>query len=98
MLPVFAWAQTGENTGLITRPSDHSMAKTITLLKSAIEDMGLKVIAEIDHAEAAAKNKLQLRPIYALLFGNPNVGTKLMQADQHAGLDLPLRILVWQQE
>lgn len=98
MLPVLAWAQGGENTGLITRPSSHSMQITIDLLKTAIEEMDLKIIEEIDHAAAAAKNGLHLRPTTVLLFGNPKVGTKLMQADQRAGLDLPLRMLVWEQE
>lgn len=98
LLPIFSWGQTKEHAGLITRPSDHSVSKTVDLLKSAIEEMDLKVIAEIDHAEAAAKSGLQLRPTHTLLFGNPNVGTKLMQTDQRTGLDLPLRILVWEQE
>lgn len=98
MVPVLAWGQVGENTGLITRPSSHSMPITLDLLKAAIEEMDLKIIEEIDHAAAAAKNGLQLRPTTVLLFGNPRVGTKLMQADQRAGLDLPLRMLVWEQE
>lgn len=74
------------------------MAKTVEVLKSAIQEMGLNLVAEIDHAQAAAKNGLELRPTYLLLFGNPNVGTQLMHADQRAGLDLPLRLLVWQNE
>ena len=60
--------------------------------------MDLKVIAEVNHAQAAAENGLELRPTHLLLFGNPKVGTQLMQADQRAGLNLPLRMLIWQNE
>jgi uncharacterized protein (DUF302 family) len=91
-----AWAQSQTDTDLITRPSAHSVAKTVELLKAAIKEADLKVISEIDHAEAASRNSLELKPTHTLLFGNPNAGTKLMQADQRAGLDLPLRMVVWQ--
>lgn len=60
--------------------------------------MDLEVIAEVAHGQAAAKSGLDLRPTHLLLLGNPEVGTKLMQADQRAGLDLPLRMLVWENE
>lgn len=93
-----AWGQTGEKNGLITRAGGQTVGQTVELLKDAIGEMGLKVIAEISHGEAASKNGLELRPTHVLLFGNPEVGTKLMQADQRAGLDLPLRMLVWQNE
>jgi uncharacterized protein (DUF302 family) len=98
MLPLFALSQGNEKTALITRPSAHSMEQTLDLLKGALDEMGLTLIAEIDHAAAAAKNGLELRPTHTLIFGNPQVGTRLMQADQRAGLDLPLRLLIWQQE
>lgn len=91
-------AQNEENGSLVTQSSIHSYTKTVELVKSAIEEKGLKVIAEIDHAQAAAGSNLDLRPTLTLLFGNPEVGTKLMQADQRAGLDLPLRMLVWENE
>jgi uncharacterized protein (DUF302 family) len=96
LLSVTTWAQTQRDTEVITRPSAHSVPRTVELLKAAIKEAGLNVIAEIDHAGAASKNGLELRPTYTLLFGNPNAGTKLMQADQRAGLDLPLRMVVWQ--
>ncbi|RDV12645.1 DUF302 domain-containing protein [Pontibacter diazotrophicus] len=93
-----SWAQSGEKAGLVNVPSAHSVAKTVEVLQSAINEMGLTLVEEIDHAQAAAKNGLKLRPTYLLLFGNPQVGTQLMQADQRVGLDLPLRLLVWQNE
>jgi uncharacterized protein (DUF302 family) len=96
LTPVTVWAQSEYSVGLINVTSSNSAAKTIDLLKSAIDEAGLTLIAEIDHAEAADKNELALRPTYVLLFGNPKVGTKLMQADQRVGLYLPLRMLVWE--
>lgn len=93
-----AWGQTGEKNGLITQAGGQTVDNTVELLKAAIAEMDLKVIAEINHGEAASKNGQELRPTHVLLFGNPQVGTKLMQADQRAGLDLPLRMLVWQNE
>lgn len=93
-----AWGQTGAANGLVTQAGGQSVDQTVELLKAAIAELDLKVIAEINHGEAASKNGLELRPTHVLLFGNPQVGTKLMQADQRAGLDLPLRVLVWQNE
>lgn len=58
--------------------------------------MGLKVGEEGDHAKAGSSKGLKLRPTYVLLFGNPEVGTVLMQADPRVGLDLPLRLLIWE--
>jgi uncharacterized protein (DUF302 family) len=95
---VLVRAQSVEQAGLLTTSSAHSVDETVGLLKTTIGEMGLNVIAEVDHAQAASRNDLELRPTYVLLFGNPQVGTKLMQADQRVGLDLPLRILVWENE
>jgi uncharacterized protein (DUF302 family) len=56
----------------------------------------MTVMAEVDHAAAAAKVGLQLRPTRMIMFGNPRGGTPLMAAAQTAGIDLPLKALVWQ--
>ena len=90
--------KSAEQAGLITTSSVHSVAESVEILKAAIGEMGLNIVAEVDHAQAAGRNDLKLRPTYVLLFGNPEVGTKLMQSDQRAGLDLPLRMLVWENE
>lgn len=74
------------------------MEETLTMLRTALKDMGINLVAEVDHAKAAAANGLVLRPTHVLIFGNPLVGTNLMQADQRAGLDLPLKLLVWEDE
>ena len=65
---------------------------------AAVTARGISVIARIDHAATAAKVGLSLRPTELLIFGNPKAGTPLMQAVQTVGIDLPLKILVWQDE
>src|SRR5207249_3571289 len=58
----------------------------------------IQVFADIDHTAGAHNVGLSLRPTRVLIFGNPQVGTPLMQSQQTIGLDLPLRILVWEDE
>jgi uncharacterized protein (DUF302 family) len=70
----------------------------VTRLVAAIGEHGMAVMARVDHAAAAAKVGLDLRPTEVLMFGNPRGGTPLMQAAQSAGIDLPLKALVWQDE
>ena len=84
--------------GLISFRSIHNPADTVDLLKIAIVSKGMTVMAEIDHADAAKKVGQVLRPTTVLLFGNPKSGTSLMQKGQTIGIDLPLKILVWQSE
>ena len=58
----------------------------------------IQLFADIDHAAGAQKVGLSLRPTRLLIFGNPQAGTPLMQSQQTIGLDLPLRVLVWEDE
>jgi uncharacterized protein (DUF302 family) len=67
-------------------------------LIAAVADKGLSVLAHVDHAGAAAKAGLELRPTDLLVFGNPKGGTPLMQVNQTIGIDLPLKVLVWQDQ
>jgi uncharacterized protein (DUF302 family) len=64
-------------------------------LAAAVTARGMAILARIDHAAAAATVGLALRPTEVLIFGNPRAGSPLMQAAQTAGIDLPLRALVW---
>ena len=82
--------------GLITLPSPYAPKETLDRLAAAIESHGMTVMARIDHAGAAAKAGLDLRPTEVLIFGNPRAGTLVMQASQLIGIDLPLRVLAWQ--
>jgi uncharacterized protein (DUF302 family) len=83
-------------TDLVTLSSAHGATETVERLKSLLSQKGIEVFAHIDHAAAARKVGLPLRPTQVLIFGNPQVGTPLMQGRQTIGLDLPLRVLVWE--
>jgi uncharacterized protein (DUF302 family) len=84
--------------GLISLQSSHSPKETADRLASAVANHGMTLVARVDHAAAAAKVNLELRPTEVLIFGNPAAGTHLMQSEQAIGLDLPLKALVWQDE
>jgi uncharacterized protein (DUF302 family) len=84
--------------GLITYPSNHGPKETMDRLAYAVAEHGMNVMARIDHAAAAEKVELSLRPTEVLIFGNPRGGTPLMQTAQTIGIDLPLKALVWQDE
>ena len=86
------------DTGLITLPSAHDAASTVERLKALLAQKGIELFAHVDHAAGAEKVGLSLRPTQVLIFGNPKAGTPLMQSRQSIGLDLPLRVLVWEDE
>lgn len=71
---------------------------TVERLKKILDQKGIPVFAEFDHAKNAQEAGLSLRPTTVLVFGSPKVGTGLMQADQSISLELPLRISVWEDE
>ncbi len=85
-------------SGVVTVESAYAAAETLVRLQSALQASGMTVFAMFDHADAASKAGLSLRPTTVVAFGNPAAGTKLMQSNQAAGLDLPLKILVWEDE
>ncbi|MGD9987933.1 DUF302 domain-containing protein [Pseudonocardia sp.] len=87
-----------EIDGLTAVASPYPVPDTVDRLAAAVEEAGLAVLARIDHAAAAAKVGLELRPTTVLLFGRPEGGTPLMQERQTAGIDLPLKALAWQDE
>lgn len=82
--------------GLIKMKSQYSVDKTLDRLASALESKGLTVFARIDHGANAKGADLELRPTQVLIFGNPNLGTPLMQARQTMGIDLPQKALAYQ--
>jgi uncharacterized protein (DUF302 family) len=83
---------------LVTLESRYSAPQTAERLTAEIEKRGMSVFARIDHAAAARAAGMALRPTEVLLFGNPRAGTPLMQAEQTIGIDLPLKLLVWEDE
>ncbi len=84
--------------GLVAVKSPHSALETMNRLEAKVKEHGLNVFARIDHAAGAAKVGKTLRPTELLIFGNPQGGTPLMECAQTAGIDLPLKALVWQDD
>jgi uncharacterized protein (DUF302 family) len=82
--------------GLITIESDFGPKETMDRLEADIKADGMRVFARIDHAALAAEAGQTLHPTELLIFGNPRSGTPLMRANQTMGIDLPLKMLVWQ--
>jgi uncharacterized protein (DUF302 family) len=82
--------------GLVAVVSRYSAPETMQRLLAALAKRDLTVFARIDHAANAAAVGMPLRPTDVVLFGNPKGGTALMQDQQRAGIDLPLKALVWQ--
>jgi len=82
--------------GLISLASRFSARETMDRLLSALTARNMTVFARIDHAANAAAAGMSLRPTEVVLFGNPKGGTVLMQEQQRAGIDLPLKALVWE--
>jgi uncharacterized protein (DUF302 family) len=80
------------------KQSPWSVAETIERLESTIAAKGLKLFAVIDHSGEAATHGLALRDTNVVIFGSPEAGTPVMQAHPLAALDLPLKILVWDDE
>jgi uncharacterized protein (DUF302 family) len=82
--------------GLTTVPSRFGPKETMDQLATEIQAREMKVFARIDHAAGAAEVGLTLRPTELIIFGNARGGTPLMQSVQTVGIDLPLKLLVWQ--
>lgn len=84
--------------GVVTIESAHDVATTIDRLAAAVEGAGAKVFARVDHAAGAANVDQDLRPTQMLMFGNPKLGTPALKAAQTIGMDLPLRVVAWEDE
>lgn len=82
--------------GLTTIASSFGASETIARLEAEILGRGLTIFARIDHAAGAAEVGMTLRPTTLIIFGNARGGTPLMEAVQTAGIDLPLKALVWE--
>ncbi len=80
---------------LTTAKSPHSVSATIERAVAALQRRGIEVFARIDHGAGARAAGLQLADEEVVIFGDPRVGTLLMQSDPSIGYELPLRLLVW---
>ena len=86
------------DSGLIHVKSSHDVKNTARRLETFLKEKGMTVFLRIDHSEGARKVGKQLRPTELVIFGNPKVGTPLMQCGQTVAIDLPQKALIWQDE
>lgn len=82
--------------GLVRTESKRTVKETVDRLVAEIEKRGIKVVARVDHSAAARAAGLELPPTEVLVFGNPKLGTPLMQSNPSIGIDLPMTMLTWQ--
>ncbi|HEY4960092.1 MAG TPA: DUF302 domain-containing protein [Terriglobales bacterium] len=88
-------AATRDN-GIISTPSNHSVDQTVEKLKGALQAEGVTLFALVDHSGEAEKAGMKMLPTKLLIFGSPKAGTPLMLAAPSIAIDLPLKILVWE--
>jgi uncharacterized protein (DUF302 family) len=93
-----ATAQITTPTGLVIKPSPYSVEETENRFIQTLESNGLNVFATVDHAQNAADASLELPPTRVVIFGNPQAGTPLMQCQQSIGIDLPQKLLIFQDQ
>ena len=86
------------DNGLINVKSAHDTKTTADRLENTLKQKGMTVFARIDHAAGAQKVGQKLRPTELIVFGNPKVGTPLMQCRQTTAIDLPQKALIWEDE
>jgi len=86
------------DNGLITAKSPYTVDETLDRFEAAVTRKGMTIFTRIDHAAGAAKVGKQLRPTVVLVFGNPAIGSLLMQSKQTVAIDLPLKLLVWEDD
>jgi uncharacterized protein (DUF302 family)/uncharacterized membrane protein YidH (DUF202 family) len=82
--------------GIIDKPSAHSVDQTVEKLKNILQAKGVALFALVDHSGEAEKVGMKMRPTKLLIFGSPKAGTPLMLAAPSIAIDLPLKILVWE--
>jgi len=87
----------GRVRGIIDKPSNHSVDETVEKLKNILQSKGVTLFAIVDHSGEAEKVGMKMRPTKLLIFGSPKAGTPLMLAAPGIAIDLPLKILVWEE-
>mgnify|MGYP003625393250 CR=1 FL=1 len=93
-LPSPAFAE----SGIVSTKSAHDAETTVDRLTSILDEKGMRVFTLIDHAAGARSVGLELRPSYVVIFGNPKIGTLLMQCEQQVAIDLPQKALIYQDQ
>lgn len=86
------------NESWIMKESAASAEETADRLVEAVEKAGARVFARVDHAAGAQSVGTELPPTIIVMFGNPRIGTPIIAANRRAGLDLPIRVLIWEED
>jgi uncharacterized protein (DUF302 family) len=84
--------------GMVTLESNYSVDKTVDRLEQTLTENGLTIFRKVDHQEGATSAGLELPPTTVLIFGNPKLGTPLMQCAPTAAIDLPQKMLIWKEK
>jgi uncharacterized protein (DUF302 family) len=87
-----------KGSGIIEMPSNHSVDQTVERLKGILQTKGVTLFALVDHSGEAEKVGMKMRPTKLLIFGNPKGGTPVMLAAPSIAIDLPLKILIWEDD
>jgi uncharacterized protein (DUF302 family) len=82
--------------GIVDRPSRHSVEETVERIQGILRAKGITLFALVDHGGEAARVGMKMPPTKLLVFGKPEAGTPLMLAAPRLAIDLPLKILVWE--
>lgn len=82
--------------GVVTVKSQYKFAHTIDRFKTIVEKKGMKIIAQINHSKGANKVGIKLPPTQLMVFGNPKVGAPLMECARGIAIDLPQKMLIWE--
>ena len=84
------------NNGIVNKRSNHSVGETLDRLNHTLQAKGVTIFAIVDHSGEAEKVGLKMPPTKLVLFGSPQAGTPLMLAAPSVAMDLPLKILIWE--
>lgn len=95
---VLACTVAAADSGLVKVKSNHDVKTTADNLENALNSKGMKVFARIDHEQGAMNVDMALRPTQVIIFGNPMVGTPLMQCQQTVAIDLPQKALIYEND
>ena len=98
VLTILFSTSTLASEGMISVKSAHSVSVTADRLENILNSKGMTVFTRINHAAGAAKVGKKLAPTELVIFGNPNIGTPLMQCSRNIAIDLPQKALIWQDD
>ncbi len=96
LLLISGLAQADADNGLISKKSHYRVKETLDRLEVVLRKKGFTIVVRWSHDAGAKKVGIPLRPTEVLIFGNPKVGTHFMTSQQTAGIDLPMKMLAWQ--